>query len=123
MRLIRQSDFGRLLGYLFVARVMSGARAQVDIAIKRRRRNRRRCRVYDQPPIPEPGYLWVPGYWAWDDDTGYLGARHLGLAAGTSVVVDARILGLERRRLRVSRRIKRGPQIGFYGGVAYGLSC
>ena len=27
--------------------------------------------VYDQPPIPAPGYLWVPGYWAWDDDTGY----------------------------------------------------
>jgi hypothetical protein len=19
--------------------------------------------VYDQPPIPTPGYLWVPGYW------------------------------------------------------------
>ncbi len=27
--------------------------------------------VYDQPPIPAPGYLWVPGYWAWDDDVGY----------------------------------------------------
>ena len=27
--------------------------------------------VYDQPPIPEPGYLWAPGYWAWDDDVGY----------------------------------------------------
>jgi WXXGXW repeat (2 copies) len=27
--------------------------------------------VYDQPPIPEPGYMWTPGYWAWDDDTGY----------------------------------------------------
>jgi WXXGXW repeat (2 copies) len=24
--------------------------------------------VYEQPPIPEPGYLWVPGYWAWNDD-------------------------------------------------------
>jgi hypothetical protein len=21
--------------------------------------------VYDQPPIPGPGYLWIPGYWAW----------------------------------------------------------
>jgi hypothetical protein len=27
--------------------------------------------VYDQPPIPEPGYIWTPGYWAWDDDSGY----------------------------------------------------
>ena len=27
--------------------------------------------VYDQPPIPGPGFLWVPGYWAWSDDIGY----------------------------------------------------
>src|SRR3984957_14313907 len=24
--------------------------------------------VYEQPPIPGDGYLWVPGYWAWGDD-------------------------------------------------------
>lgn len=24
--------------------------------------------VYDQPPIPDDGYLWTPGYWAWGDD-------------------------------------------------------
>jgi len=22
--------------------------------------------VYEQPPIPEDGYLWTPGYWYWD---------------------------------------------------------
>ena len=22
---------------------------------------------YDQPPIPAPGYLWTPGYWAWNN--------------------------------------------------------
>jgi hypothetical protein len=27
--------------------------------------------VYVQPPCPEPGYLWVPGYWAWDDGDYY----------------------------------------------------
>src|SRR5271154_4647835 len=21
--------------------------------------------VYEQPPIPAPGYLWTPGYWGW----------------------------------------------------------
>ncbi len=26
--------------------------------------------VYQQPMIPAPGYLWVPGYWAWDEDVG-----------------------------------------------------
>jgi hypothetical protein len=24
--------------------------------------------VYEQPPCPEEGYIWVPGYWAWDSD-------------------------------------------------------
>ena len=22
--------------------------------------------IYEQPPIPGPGYIWTPGYWAWD---------------------------------------------------------
>ena len=22
--------------------------------------------VYDQPPMPGDGYIWTPGYWAWD---------------------------------------------------------
>lgn len=24
--------------------------------------------VYDQPPCPGDGYIWTPGYWAWDAD-------------------------------------------------------
>ena len=27
--------------------------------------------VYVQPPIPEEGYLWTPGYWAYEQDGGY----------------------------------------------------
>ncbi len=27
--------------------------------------------VYEQPDIPASGYLWVPGYWAWESDAGY----------------------------------------------------
>ncbi len=23
--------------------------------------------VYEQPPCPQPNYIWVPGYWAWGD--------------------------------------------------------
>lgn len=26
--------------------------------------------VYEQPPAPAEGYLWTPGYWAWDDGDG-----------------------------------------------------
>lgn len=24
--------------------------------------------AYEQPPSPEDGYIWTPGYWAWDGD-------------------------------------------------------
>jgi len=27
--------------------------------------------VYEQPPCPDDGLMWVPGYWAWDDESGY----------------------------------------------------
>ncbi|MGB6871180.1 MAG: YXWGXW repeat-containing protein, partial [Acidobacteriaceae bacterium] len=27
--------------------------------------------VYEQPLCPAEGYLWTPGYWAWDPDYGY----------------------------------------------------
>jgi len=27
--------------------------------------------VYAQPPCPGPGYIWTPGYWAWDPVYGY----------------------------------------------------
>ena len=27
--------------------------------------------VYDQPPLPAPGYIWIPGYWAWGPDGYY----------------------------------------------------
>ena len=49
--------------------------------------------VYVQPPCPAPGYLWTPGYWAWDDGL-LLGARHLGARTGCGPAVDARLLGL-----------------------------
>ncbi len=27
--------------------------------------------IYTQPPCPAPGYMWTPGYWAWDPAYGY----------------------------------------------------
>jgi hypothetical protein len=27
--------------------------------------------VYDQPPCPDEGYIWIPGYWGWDGDDYY----------------------------------------------------
>jgi WXXGXW repeat (2 copies) len=42
--------------------------------------------VYEQPICPGDGYLWTPGYWAWDLDYG----------SRSRFPLDARILGLGR---------------------------
>jgi hypothetical protein len=78
--------------------------------------------VYVQPPCPEPGYLWSPGYWAWDDDSGayywvpgtwveppmvgYLWTPGYWGWAGGAYLWHAGYWG---------------PHVGFYGGVNYGF--
>jgi hypothetical protein len=76
--------------------------------------------VYTQPVCPVDGYLWVPGYWAYDDDYGYYWVPgywaeppqvgflwtpgYWGYAGG--------VYGWNAGYW--------GPHIGFYGGVNYG---
>jgi hypothetical protein len=78
--------------------------------------------VYDQPVCPGDGYLWTPGYWAWDQEVsdyywvpgtwvmapqvGYLWTPgYWGFASGAYL-------------WHVGYW---GPHIGFYGGVNYGF--
>lgn len=78
--------------------------------------------VYVQPPVPGPGYMWTPGYWAWDGDAGdyfwvpgaWVPAPEPGLLWtpgywGWSGGVYAWNAGYW------------GPHVGFYGGVSYGF--
>jgi hypothetical protein len=51
--------------------------------------------AYEQPLCPGEGYIWTPGYWAWDNDEGILlGSGYVGARARTRLFVDSRILGL-----------------------------
>ena len=76
--------------------------------------------VYEQPPIPEPGYLWSPGYWG-SGPNGYF------WVPGTWVQPPA--VGLLwtpgywgwRDGIYVWNAGYWGPHIGFYGGVNYGF--
>jgi WXXGXW repeat (2 copies) len=75
--------------------------------------------VYVQPPCPAPGYIWMPGYWAWDD--GYY------WVPGTWVVAPAVGLlwtpgywGWENGAYLWHAGYW-GPHVGFYGGINYGF--
>ncbi len=77
--------------------------------------------VYDQPPIPAPGYLWVPGYWAWSEGAGYYwvpGTWILPPKAG--LVWTPGYWGSE-EGVYVFHLGYWGSNIGFYGGVNYGF--
>ena len=76
--------------------------------------------VYEQPPIPAPGYIWTPGYWA-GGPYGYF------WVPGTWVEPPA--VGLLwtpgywgwRDGIYVWNAGYWGPHVGFYGGVNYGF--
>lgn len=76
--------------------------------------------VYEQPPIPAPGYVWTPGYWA-SGPNGYF------WVPGTWVQPPA--IGALwtpgywgwRDGIYVWNAGYWGPHIGFYGGVNYGF--
>jgi hypothetical protein len=78
--------------------------------------------VYVQPVIPGPGYIWVPGYWAYDDDDGdyywvpgtwvlppFAGALWTPGYWGWNEGVYVFHVGYW------------GPHVGFYGGINYGF--
>jgi hypothetical protein len=75
--------------------------------------------VYEQPPCPEEGYFWNPGYWAYGDD-GYF------WVPGAWVEVPQPgyywtpgYWGFANGNYRWHGGYW-GPHIGFYGGVNYG---
>jgi hypothetical protein len=76
--------------------------------------------VYEQPPIPAPGYVWAPGYWG-------IGPVGYYWVPGTWVLPPT--VGLLwtpgywgwRDGIYVWNAGYWGPHVGFYGGVNYGF--
>lgn len=78
--------------------------------------------VYDQPPCPFDGYIWTPGYWAWDDDeddyywvpgtwveppeVGFFWTPGYWVWEGDGFIFHDGYWG---------------PEVGFYGGINYGF--
>ncbi|MGZ3756410.1 MAG: YXWGXW repeat-containing protein [Mucilaginibacter sp.] len=77
--------------------------------------------VYTQPPCPVDGYLWTPGYWAYDDADGYYWVPGVWIAPPhPGLLWTPGYWGYE-GGLYGFHAGYWGPHIGFYGGVNYGF--
>lgn len=68
MRKTALASVGLLALLLFVFPARSLAQVSVGISV---RVGPPALPVYEQPYCPEPGYIWIPGYWAYSDDGYY----------------------------------------------------
>src|SRR5690349_1257982 len=76
--------------------------------------------IYAQPICPGPGYLWTPGYWAWDDDEGYYWVPGTWVFAPVGMLWTPGYWGWN-EGFYVWHAGYWGPHVGFYGGINYGF--
>ncbi|MBW4038242.1 MAG: BcpO-related WXXGXW repeat protein [Acidobacteria bacterium] len=76
--------------------------------------------VYVQPPLPAPGYLWTPGYWAYGD-AGYFWVPGVWVQPPSVGLLWTPGYWGFAGGLYGWHAGYWGPHIGFYGGVNYGF--
>jgi hypothetical protein len=78
--------------------------------------------VYEQPVCPGEGYIWTPGYWAWDDDADdyYWVPGTWVLAPEVGYLWTPAWWGWGGERFMFHEGYW-GPVVGFYGGISYGF--
>lgn len=77
--------------------------------------------VYEQPLCPAEGYIWTPGYWAWDPDYGYYWVPGTWvLAPETGYLWTPPWWGWDNGAY-IFHTGYWGPTVGFYGGINYGF--
>jgi len=77
--------------------------------------------VYTQPVCPAPGYLWTPGYWAYDPVRGYFWVPGTWvMAPATGLLWTPGYWGWGGSAFFFHAGYW-GPHVGFYGGINYGF--
>ena len=75
--------------------------------------------VYEQPVCPGDGYIWTPGYWAWDGDDYYWVPGTWVMAPQLGYFWTPGYWGWGGNSY-IFHQGYWGPQVGFYGGIDYG---
>ena len=104
---------------LVVSAISAASFAQVSIAI---RIGPPALPVYEQPLCPAEGYIWTPGYWAYDYDYGdyYWVPGTWVLAPEPGFLWTPGYWGWGGDRF-IFHQGYWGPRVGFYGGINYGF--
>lgn len=76
--------------------------------------------VYEQPVCPGDGYIWTPGYWAWDGEDYYWVPGTWVLAPEVGFLWTPPWWGWENGGFFFHDGFW-GPNVGFYGGIDYGF--
>lgn len=78
--------------------------------------------VYEQPACPEDGYIWTPGYWAWDnDDADYYWVPGTWVPAPEPGFLWTPGYWGWGGAAFIFHEGFWGPRVGFYGGINYGF--
>ena len=78
--------------------------------------------VYEQPPCPAEGYIWTPGYWAWDaDDADYYWVPGTWVLAPEVGYLWTPPWWGWSGGVYLFHAGWWGPHVGFYGGISYGF--
>jgi hypothetical protein len=75
--------------------------------------------VYDQPICPGEGYLWTPGYWAWDEEEYYWVPGTWVMAPEPGLLWTPGYWTWDDGGYRWYAGYW-APHVGFYGGIDYG---
>jgi len=77
--------------------------------------------VYTQPPCPEDGYLWEPGYWSWDStQNDYYWVPGVWVAPPSAGLYWTPGYWGYDGNVYLFHAGYWGPHVGYYGGVNYG---
>ena len=77
--------------------------------------------VYEQPICPADGWLWTPGYWAYDDDDGYYWVPGTWVEPPEVGFLWTPGYWGWGGSAFIFHEGYWGPHVGFYGGIAYGF--
>lgn len=77
--------------------------------------------VYEQPICPDDGYLWTPGYWAYDDGDGYYWVPGTWVEAPQAGFLWTPGYWGWGGSAFLFHEGYWGPEVGFYGGINYGF--